>query len=467
MKIIISHSAHVRHSCRYNEAKVDMGIASVIGGNMAIGREAGYVLDAADLSAIIAKNSENPSAQKHDAERVVRSINEKAKKTSLKLERLFNHIAFKRRKSSKLKNRFSHIKISLSPEDRNLTTRKLRLICETALEKLGYKNCPFVLYQHKDTLHPHVHIVVSRVTFSGDLVSNSYLGLKAKRIEETIEKDFELVGSYERIIQNGVRNPQKWERLRMDKTGFKSMRSYAQIAILESIKDRPTLDVLLRRLERRGIELWRSEFTRKGITYSGLSYTIKPKLVKYKFKSDKADRINKIDHVAGDIMINEKGFPELCPNNSKPAKLKPFSFRAANLGPAFQEKNLFSFLLSVNPETLRSITIDKTGVGKNRTDLYQRESFTKNEVPELSSLILAAEMNSSSRMVEHISKVEVDSILPGKLAMDKELALINQVLKFFGGKPLSQNIGGDKLDQLMTWFKLKTKSTPSGSTLKL
>ncbi len=71
-----------------------------------------------------------------------------------------------------LKESVVHEILSWHP-GRKPTKRELEKVAMMHLEKNGFKNCSFIVIQHNDTEHPHLHIFVSRVRPDGSVVSLS------------------------------------------------------------------------------------------------------------------------------------------------------------------------------------------------------------------------------------------------------------------------------------------------------
>src|ERR1700712_1468663 len=53
-----------------------------------------------------------------------------------------------------------HISLNFDPSER-LSDDRLKEIAEIYLQKIGFENQPYLLYQHNDSGHPHVHIVTT------------------------------------------------------------------------------------------------------------------------------------------------------------------------------------------------------------------------------------------------------------------------------------------------------------------
>jgi hypothetical protein len=65
-----------------------------------------------------------------------------------------------------------HISLSLDPEDQ-FTKEKLRQIGQDFAREFGFENNQYLTIYHKDTKHPHLHIVANRVGFDGSRISDS------------------------------------------------------------------------------------------------------------------------------------------------------------------------------------------------------------------------------------------------------------------------------------------------------
>lgn len=65
-----------------------------------------------------------------------------------------------------------HISLSLDPEDL-FTKEKLRQVGQDFARGFGFEKNQYLVTYHKDTKHPHVHIVVNRVGFDGKTISDS------------------------------------------------------------------------------------------------------------------------------------------------------------------------------------------------------------------------------------------------------------------------------------------------------
>ncbi len=85
-----------------------------------------------------------------------------------------------------------HISLSLAPDDKKLDDKEFGEVAETFLKEMGFQSCPFVAVRHLDTEHPHIHIVVSRITTNGEVVSDKHDFQRAENIIRQIETTYGL-----------------------------------------------------------------------------------------------------------------------------------------------------------------------------------------------------------------------------------------------------------------------------------
>lgn len=84
----------------------------------------------------------------------------------------------------------SHISISLSPEDRAINNQEFSDIARHFLDEMGYQDSPFVVVRHSDTEHQHIHIVASRITCKGEVVSDAHDYRRAEAVMRQLEKAY-------------------------------------------------------------------------------------------------------------------------------------------------------------------------------------------------------------------------------------------------------------------------------------
>ena len=86
-----------------------------------------------------------------------------------------------------------HVSLNFDPSE-ELPNDKLAEIAETYMQKIGFGNQPFLVYQHHDAGHPHIHIVSTNIERNGNRISMHNLGRnQSEKARKEIEVDFGLV----------------------------------------------------------------------------------------------------------------------------------------------------------------------------------------------------------------------------------------------------------------------------------
>lgn len=147
MVTILSPGKSIRSSFYYNENKVSEGVAKLI-------HAENYPREAADLNENMRLNMLLKLAEQ----------NTRAQVNSL------------------------HISINFDPSEQ-LSEAKLTEITRQYMDKIGFGNQPYLIYQHFDAGHPHVHVVTTNIEADGNLISLHHLGI---RLSEPARKVLEI-----------------------------------------------------------------------------------------------------------------------------------------------------------------------------------------------------------------------------------------------------------------------------------
>ncbi|MET3876427.1 relaxase/mobilization nuclease domain-containing protein [Chitinophaga sp. OAE865] len=153
-KIITGKS--IRKALYYNEHKVSLGDAILL-------HSGGYLQDPASLS----------FHQKLQRFTDLTQLNERTKTNAV------------------------HISLNFSPADQ-LGVDRLRSIASEYLEQIGWGEQPYLLYQHMDAGHPHVHIVTTNINRYGERLETHNIGkIQSERARKQIEESYGLVKAEE------------------------------------------------------------------------------------------------------------------------------------------------------------------------------------------------------------------------------------------------------------------------------
>ena len=90
--------------------------------------------------------------------------------------------------SSKRKDKFFHVSLNFPEGDNSKLTKELLIdVAKDYMDKMGFSEIPYVIYNHKDTNHPHIHIVTSNINHEKKAVSTSNDRLTSQKITRELE----------------------------------------------------------------------------------------------------------------------------------------------------------------------------------------------------------------------------------------------------------------------------------------
>jgi len=105
-----------------------------------------------------------------------------------------------------------HVSLNFSPKDR-LDEDQLRYIAQEYMVRIGFGGQPYLLYQHFDAGHQHVHLVSTNITREGKRIETHNLGReKSEKARKGLEEELGLVKAEEQKEQRlGIRPLEKVE----------------------------------------------------------------------------------------------------------------------------------------------------------------------------------------------------------------------------------------------------------------
>ena len=80
-----------------------------------------------------------------------------------------------------------HISLNFDPSE-NHSTQKLNLIAAAYMDRIGFGEQPYLIYQHHDAGHPHIHIVSTTIRADGSRIPTHNIG---RNISEPARKEIE------------------------------------------------------------------------------------------------------------------------------------------------------------------------------------------------------------------------------------------------------------------------------------
>ncbi|MCF2518781.1 relaxase/mobilization nuclease domain-containing protein [Dyadobacter sp. CY351] len=86
-----------------------------------------------------------------------------------------------------------HISLNFDPSEQH-SKALLKEISKAYMEKISFGDQPFLVYQHHDAGHPHIHIVSVKVAHDGSRIETQNIGPnQSERARKEIEQEFHLV----------------------------------------------------------------------------------------------------------------------------------------------------------------------------------------------------------------------------------------------------------------------------------
>lgn len=148
MVTIIKTGHSIHRILNYNENKVQQGVAECIGaGNYPV-----------------------------DIEKMV---------FTMKLNRLLKQADL----NENVKRNSVHISLNFDVTEKGISKEKLMEIADTYMDKIGFTEQPYLVYQHHDAGHPHIHIISLKVRNDGSRIDMQNIG---RNQSETARKEIEI-----------------------------------------------------------------------------------------------------------------------------------------------------------------------------------------------------------------------------------------------------------------------------------
>jgi hypothetical protein len=240
MVAIIKTGHSIHNIFNYNQNKVKQGIAECIG-------EGNYPVD-------------------------VEKMND-----TMKLNRFLKQATL----NDNVKRNSVHISLNFDPSE-NHSKEKLMDIANTYMKKIGFGEQPYLVYQHHDSGHPHIHLVSIKVKADGSRIDMHNIGQnQSETARKEIEKSFGLVvAEGRRKNQDMELRPISMGKVRYGRIQSKKAISNVLTKVLSSYKysSLAELNAVLQQynvLADRGTENSRI-FKAKGLVYRILDENGKP-----------------------------------------------------------------------------------------------------------------------------------------------------------------------------------------------
>ncbi len=174
-----------------------------------------------------------------------------------------------------------HISLNFDVSESHLPKEKLVAIANEYMGKLGFGKQPYLIYQHHDAGHPHIHIVTTNIEADGKRIDLHHLGIrKSEPARKYIEKVFGLVRAEEQKKQESKLEAIAAQRVQYGKSQTKRAIQNVLDYVIGQYKytSLPELNAVLKQynvLAERGSENSRV-YQHKGLLYRVLDRDGKP-----------------------------------------------------------------------------------------------------------------------------------------------------------------------------------------------
>ncbi|WP_423147867.1 relaxase/mobilization nuclease domain-containing protein [Rubrolithibacter danxiaensis] len=143
-----------------------------------------------------------------------------------------------------------HISLNFDASDSGLSKERLMEIAETYMQKIGFGQQPYLVYQHYDAGHPHIHVVSIKVREDGSRINTQNIGRnQSEAARKEIEKSFGLVVADERKRKQAFElKPVDVRKVQYGRTEMKRAITNVLDAVLDTYKytSLPELNAVLK-----------------------------------------------------------------------------------------------------------------------------------------------------------------------------------------------------------------------------
>ena len=96
-------------------------------------------------------------------------------------------------RTAKIQTKAIHISLNFPPDEK-LNIELLRNIASEYMERIGFGDQPYIVYQHTDAHHPHIHIVSTPIKHNGRSVPlHNLVKLKSEPARKELERKYGLI----------------------------------------------------------------------------------------------------------------------------------------------------------------------------------------------------------------------------------------------------------------------------------
>lgn len=163
-----------------------------------------------------------------------------------------------------------HVSIAIAPGEK-LNDNQWREVAAAYLDHMGFGSNQYVAIRHTDTEHEHMHLVISRISPSGEVTSDKNDYRRQEELMRRLERQLNLQITHSSRDAPG-KAPKRGELERMVHTGQPSVRLRLQTLVGKAVTVKKSLSGFINILGEQGVEV-RLNQAKTGII-SGISFSI-------------------------------------------------------------------------------------------------------------------------------------------------------------------------------------------------
>lgn len=149
----------------------------------------------------------------------------------------------------KIKTNTLHISLNFDPSEK-LDKDKLTQIADAYMQKIGFGDQPYLVYQHYDAGHPHIHLVTTNIKSDGGYIKLHNIGRnQSEKARQEIEKEFKLMPAQREQLKRVLSiKPINAQKVQYGRSETKRAMTNVLDAVLEKYKytSLPELNAILK-----------------------------------------------------------------------------------------------------------------------------------------------------------------------------------------------------------------------------
>jgi hypothetical protein len=188
--------------------------------------------------------------------------------TSGKEDSIMREVALVRMLKPNLQKYFYHTSLNFPPNE-NLGDEQMNTIANEYLNTMGFDQHQYAIFRHFDADHPHLHILVNRIGYDGNVLSDSKDYQRSEQALRRLEKQHgltEVISSRQAQERAMTKN----ELEMMKRTDEPSVKMKLQVIIKNLLNQKSDAEQFIQALEAQGINVLFNQASTGFV--SGISY---------------------------------------------------------------------------------------------------------------------------------------------------------------------------------------------------